>query len=107
MDLNVENILKVELIRLVKLAEQRIFDLEKIINTYNNGLLQRAKVACGEKIAYRKDAGLEQVNELWKIGDTYIQIAEKLNISRATVANRIKELKRLEKLKWKEEEIRQ
>lgn len=97
-NIDIEVINKIELIRLVQLTEEKIADMERVMDVYNKGFLQRAKVACGEKIAYRKDAGLEQVNLLWKSGFTYMQIAERLNISRATVASRIKELKRLEKL---------
>lgn len=94
---------KMELLRLLRLTEDKIADLEKITNAYNQGFLQRLKVACGEKIAYRKDVSLMKVKELWKAGFTYTQIAERLNISRATVANRIKELKRLEELENRKE----
>lgn len=97
-DLDIEAINKIDLIRLVRLTEEKIADMERVMEVYNQGFIQRAKVACGEKIAYRKDAGLEQVNLLWKSGFTYMQIAERLNVSRATVASRIKELKRLERL---------
>ncbi len=93
----IDNREKAELIRLNKQAEEKIEKLEKTIATYDKANIQRAKVANGEKIAYRKDAGLEEVKKLWKSGCTYLQMAEKLNISRATVANRIKELKELEK----------
>ena len=93
----IDNREKAELICLNKLAEEKIEELKKIISTYDKAYLQRAKVASGEKIAYRKDAGLEEVKKLWESGCTYLQIAEKLNICKATVANRIKELKELEK----------
>lgn len=95
--LNIESIEKAELIRLIKLTEEKIEKLENVISTYDKTYLQRIKVACGEKIAYRKDAGLEQVKRLWEAGYTYMQIADQLNISRATVANRIKELKKIKK----------
>jgi hypothetical protein len=94
---------KMEILRLLRLTEDKIAYLEKITSAYNDGFLQRLKVACGEKIAYRKDVSLMKVKEMWKEGFTYTQIAERLDISRATVAKRIKELKRLEELEKREE----
>jgi len=94
---------KMEILRSLRLKEDKIADIEKITNAYNDGFLQRLKVACGEKIAYRKDVSLMMVKEMWKEGFTYTQIAERLDISRATVAKRIKELKRLEELEKREE----
>ena len=96
-DLNIDNIEKTELIRLVKLTEEKIEELQKLTKAYDRMYIQRAKVASGEKIAYRKDASLEKVKKLRDSGYTYMDIADELNVSRATVASRIKELKELEK----------
>lgn len=70
---------------------QKVESMDSLIETYNKCYLQQAKLKTGEKIAYKEQASIEEVNKLKKLGLSYDEIADKLGVSRSTVYRRIKE----------------
>ena len=98
-DLGVKNysdLEKADLVEQMNVLQKKVIELEKIISTYNGNMLQRVKVENGMKIAFKKEVSIEKVQELRNQGLSYEQMAEKLNVSRATIGNRIRELKKQE-----------
>ncbi|MHB8129523.1 MAG: HTH domain-containing protein [Mobilitalea sp.] len=93
---NYSDLDKADLVEQMNELKKKVLELEKVISTYNGNMLQRAKVKNGMKIAFKKEVSIEKVQELRNQGLSYEQIAEKLNVSRATIGNRIREIKKQE-----------
>lgn len=72
-----------------ELLSNKIKKQEEIMSTYNGNMLQRARVSCGEKIAYRDDIKTEEITKLLNQGYSRASIAKKLKCSRGTIYRRL------------------
>lgn len=70
---------------------KKVKSMESLMKKYNKCYVQQAKLKMGEKIAYKEQASVKEVNKLRKAGLSYDEIADKLGVSRSTVYRRIKE----------------
>jgi DNA-binding NarL/FixJ family response regulator len=64
-------------------------ELKALIETYNKHYVHLSKVRNGAKIAKRTDIKKEDIQKLKQQGYSNIEIADKLNCSRATVWRRL------------------
>ena len=65
--------------------------LNKLINTYNGALLQRARVKVGKAIAKKENITKEIIQRLQAEGKSIEEIGKELKCSRSTIWRRLKE----------------
>lgn len=74
-----------------KLLLQKVNELEKVISTYNQHYVQRAKTKAGVKIAAKPLELREKAKRLRKEGKTQVEIANTCGVSRSTIVRWLKE----------------